>query len=366
MSVTTQGAANGQKAAPKAAVPFLAGSFEYAEPIQTYAITPGASQQDFSLNITPGGFLRGVSLFVTASGGALGGGALTGDTPWNLLSNVSIESIDGTPILYPKNGYQEYLSGRFFRPWDGDPAADPDFSNSVNPAFNLRVFNESRMTLGCLPNTDARAQYRFKFSVAPLATFITGGAPTAPVLTIAVFLETYAQPPSSDYAGNPIAQLPDGLLVQRFTSREIQNLSGGTNTIKLNRVGNLIRNEILVVRNSSGVRIDLTADPIRERIDNTTLLNEYRQRRQYENNRFFGFAGYSQGFGASGSKRPTGVYVYPRQHNVGDMDGMYWLPTTEATYLMYELNGAPAGGSLEIITEDLAPTGPVPAYLQGI
>jgi hypothetical protein len=48
------------------------------------------------------------------------------------------------------------------------------------------------------------------------------------------------------------------------------------------------------------------------------------------------------------------------------MDGMYWLASTEASYLAFELNGTPAGGTIEIITEDLAPAGPVPPYLQGI
>ena len=48
------------------------------------------------------------------------------------------------------------------------------------------------------------------------------------------------------------------------------------------------------------------------------------------------------------------------------MDGDYWLPTTEASYLQFELNGGQSAGTLESITEDLAPAGPVPAYLQGL
>ena len=64
--------------------------------------------------------------------------------------------------------------------------------------------------------------------------------------------------------------------------------------------------------------------------------------------------------------RPTGVLVYPRFHDPGAMDGMYWLPTTEASYLSWELVGTPAGGTVEIITEDFAPAGSVPPYLMGI
>lgn len=357
------GAGAQQNGSAAAVVPFLAGSYEYSEPITTQIITPGASQQDFVVPITPGGFLRGVTIFVTSTGGALGGGALAADAPWSLISNITLESIDGTPILYPMTGYCAFLVSKYTRPWDGDPSVDAGFSNSVNPAFNLRFFVESRLTAGVLPNTDARAVYRLRYSIAPLASLVTGGAPTAPTVTVAINLETYAQPPASDYAGNQIANLPDGLVLQRFVSREIPGINSGTATIKSNRVGNLIRCLILVVRSSAGARVDLTGDPIRWRLDNTQLLNENRAHRNYEMNREFQFGEYAQ---AQAQARPTGVYVYPRFHDPGDMQGMYWLPTTEASYMAFDVNGGPVGGTVELITEDLAPAAAVPAYLQGL
>ena len=70
-------------------------------------------------------------------------------------------------------------------------------------------------------------------------------------------------------------------------------------------------------------------------------------------------------FGQTGA-RPAGVYTYFRFHNPGQMDGDYWLPTTEASYLQFTLNGGASAGTLESITEDLAPAGLVPAYLQGL
>lgn len=355
-------------AAPQ--VPFMAGSYEYSEPITTFTVTPGAAEQDFIQMITPGGFLRGVSLFVTSSGGVLGTGVLSTDAPWIGLANVALESIDGTPLLYPMPGLEAYYVSKYTRPWDGDPQQDPGFSNSVNPSFNLRFFIESRMTIGCLPNTDARAQYRFRLGVAPSTVLFTTAPTTVPTLSILVCLETYAQPPAMDYAGNPIAQLPDGLVIQRFVSREIFNTNGGDQILKSNRVGNLIRTAVIIVRNSSSpsIRTNLTADPIRWRLDNTQLLNENRARRNYENNRVFQFGQYAQSPGGSavGAATPTGLYVYPRYHNVGDMSEQYWLPTTEASYLSWELNGTPAGGTVEIVTEDLAPAGPIPPYLMGI
>jgi hypothetical protein len=357
---------------PSSMIPFLAGSYEYSEPITSLVQQPGASQVDTVTLITPGGFLRGVSLDTTGAGGVLGAGALSTDAPWIAFANLSIESIDGTPLLYPMPGLEHYAVSRFCRPWDGDPAQDPQYSNvATTPAFNLRLFLETRMTIGVLPNTDARAQYRLRLSIAPSSILFTTAPTTVPTLTVQVYLETYAQPPASDYAGNGIAQLPDGLVIQRFVSREIFNTNGGNQILKSNRVGNLIRTVIMIVRNnaSPSVRTDLTADPIRWRLDNTQLLNEQRQRRYYENSRFFTFGGYGQAPGsqaAVAAARQTGVLCFPRHHNPGTMDGPYWLPTTEATYLAWELNGTPAGGTIEFITEDLAPAGPIPSYMMGI
>jgi hypothetical protein len=343
-------------------------------------LTMGSSTE-FVHQITPGGFLRGVTFSLQSQSGVLGTTAsLAAEVPWSVIQSMTLESIDGTPILYPMLGYSYYLVARFCRPWDGDPANDGTtnsyggvggYASSVNPFFRLRFFVEGRITIGVLPNTDARAQYRLRYTVAPLlqagtsayglVTSTTGV--TAPALAINLYLETYAQPPQVDYSGNPIIQIPDGLSVQRFVSHQAGDTTNtGTFTIKENRVGNLIRTLLLVQRTSANVRTDLTTDPIRWRLDNTQLLSEYRDRRDYEMDRF----GSQQNSRLYNSNRPTGVYVWFRYHNPGSMDGNYWLPTTEASYLQFELNGGVSAGTLESITEDLAPAGPVPAYLQGL
>lgn len=377
MPVATQG--GGAQAQQRQQVPFLAGSWEYSEWMAQDSLTL-ANSTEFVHQITPGGFLRGITFSCTSASGVLGTTAtLAGDSPWSILQSMTLESIDGTPILYPMLGYSYYLVARFCRPWDGDPANDGavgsggigGFSNTINPAFRLRFFVEGRITIGVLPNTDARAQYRLRYTVAPLVqpantsyglVNSTTGV-TAPVVTINLYLETYAQPPQVDYAGNPIVQIPDGLTLQRFLSHQAGDATNtGTFTIKENRVGNLIRTILLVTRTSSAVRSDLTADPIRWRLDNTQLLSEYRDRRDFESDRF----GSQQNARLYNSTRPTGVLPYFRYHNPGQMDGNYWLATTEASYLQYELNGGFTSGTLESITEDLAPAGPVPAYLQGL
>ena len=375
------GASATQSKAPAAQVPFLAGSWEYSEWMAQDTLTIGNSIE-YVHQITPGGFLRGITFSLTSSGGTLGTTAtLAGDAPWSVIQSMTLESIDGTPILYPMLGYSYYLVARYCRPWDGDPANDQasssagsgvgGYSATINPSFRLRFFVEGRITIGVLPNTDARAQYRLRYTIAPLVqpagsayglVSVSTGV-TAPVLTMNLYLETYAQPPQVDYAGNPIVQIPDGLTLQRFVSHQAgDNTNTGTFTIKENRVGNLVRALILVQRNSANVRTDLTADPIRWRLDNTQLLSEYRDRRDFEMDRF----GRQQQASHYNSVRPSGVYIWFRYHNPGQMDGNYWLPTTEASYLQFELNGGQSSGTLESITEDLAPAGPVPSYLQGL
>ena len=360
---TVQGGAGG-------GVPFLAATYDYSEPMFTDVVTPGANAQSFLHNITPGGFLRGITLDVSTTSNGSGLSSFP-DGPWCILSNIYVESIDGTPIKYPVGGYAEYLISKYTRPWDEDPAQDPGFSNSATViSFRLRLWLESRMTIGVVPNTDARAQYRVGYTVNTSANSFAS-ASTSPQLTVNGYLETYAQPDKANAMGQANQQAPDGLAFQRFTSHQIFTTTAGDQTIQSNRVGNLVRTLALVFRASgtgggggNGARTDLTTDPIRWRVDNSQILVENRSRRDYEMFRFFTARG---GLSGTAATRPTGVYVYPRWHNPGTRDGQPWLPTTQATFLQYEFNGAPAGGTLEVITEDLAPTvATPPGYLLGL
>jgi hypothetical protein len=356
---------NGQQQQAGPVVAFIDGTYDYSEVITRVTLTPTAATQELPVvNIIPGGFLKGVLIDVNATGGVIGAGVVAADYPWNIFQSITLESIDGTPMLYPMDGYSAYLVSRYTRPWDGDPALDSDFSASVNPSFRLRYFVESRATLGVVPNTDARAQYRLRATMNTQAAMFSTLPTTNPTITFNIILETYAQPPDRTLTGATIQQLPDGIGMQRFVSSESGiALNTGTTNVKLNRTGNLVRSHILVVRTSAGARVDLTADPIRFRVDNTQLFVEDRARRDYEMFRFFQL--WSQGAGTP-IARPTGVYVFPRWQQPGEMRGQGWLETTEATYLQYELAGGPASGTLQIITEDLAPVGPVPQYLEHI
>lgn len=355
-----------QGSSSPAPITFLEGTYEWSKPMFTDVVTPGSETIEIEHEVTVGGFLRGVVFDVTSSGGVLGTALIQPDNPWSLIKSVSLTSVDGTDILYPLGGYAQYLISRFCRPWDGDPALDNQFSASINPAFRLRFFNELRETIGVLPNTDARAKYKITYTIDTAAALynLNGSTTTTPpTVTINTWPEIYAQPPAKNLEGVPIDQLPPGLAWQRFTSHTIVNTTSGTNTIYCKRTGNLIRNLILVFRDGStpGVRTDLAGDPIRWTMDTTNLLTENRPRRDYEMDRFY--AGYSGQL----RTRPTGVYVYSRWNDPGRLEGQSWLGTASNTELEFEVSDPVAGGTCEIITEDLAPVvSAVPPELENL
>jgi hypothetical protein len=372
------GAVAGAQAAPAQAgavggqLPFEYGSNQYREaPFVTVAQQLDANPHDIVANITPGGFLRGITLQVTSAGGVIGAGVLQADAPYSIFSSITLEDISGGPILYPMQGYAYALVQKYARPWSGDPAKRPDFSNTINPAFTLRLFAEVKDTLGVLANTDARAQYRLRVTISPGQSAgpngLTSTAPTTqPVVTVNVYLETWAQPDLQDLLQNPIQQIPDGLVASRFNMHEIPPVTAGANVIRETLTGNEIRCLIFVFRNGGALapRTNLTdanTGAIDFRLDNRRLWKMKPSQIVEEMNDFYDF------LGAAAWVREAGVYVVPR-FRLGQ-EGDYWLQTVEQTLLQLEFNGADlgiAGATVEIIYDVLAIAGNVPDRMEGI
>lgn len=361
------GSTDGTAPAQGGLVPFIVGSNLYREaPFSTTTLQLDANGHETVVNITPGGFLRGVVLQVTSVNGVLGAGVLAADAPWTVFSSLSIEDISGGPILYPMTGFAAYCKQKYLHPWEGDPSKRSDFSNTVNPSFTLRLSIELRDTLCVLANTDARAQYRVRFTLAPSTSTFTTAPTTTPTVTVKAYFSAWAQPDAHDLMESPIQQTPDGLIASRFVMHEVPALNGGANVIRHTLMGNEIRGIVWIVRNSLGARVNLTdanTGPIDFRLDN---------RREWKMNpsqiveemQWF----YEQL--ANGTQtRDTGVYVIPRFRDPGRMIGEYWLQTVEQSLLQCELNGTDLGanvpGSLEIIYDELAIAGDLPPNLEG-
>ena len=364
---------------PAHAIPFTAGSNLYREaPFSTTVQALDANPHETVVNITPGGFLRGITMQVTSTSGVIGAGVLAADVPWSILQSVSLEDISGGPILYPMSGYAYYAAQKYLRPWDGDPSKHAPFSATINPAFTLRFFAEVKDTLGALANTDARAQYRFRFTLAagnqagPFG--LTTTAPTTqPTVTVKLYIETWAQPDLQDLLGNPIQQIPDGLVCSRFLMHEQPVVTAANNVIRETLTGNELRGLILVLRNGDANKsrinfTDANAGAIDFRLDARRLWKMTQSQINEEMQSFYAF------LGAGTWSADTGVYVIPRfagLANAGDAgagQGEYWLQTVEQTLLQLEFGGADVTtppGSLEIIYDALAIAGEVPPELEG-
>jgi hypothetical protein len=349
-------------------VPFQLGSFAYAEQIaiDTFQLTANATE--FVHNITPGGFLRGVDLFITSAGGVAG--TPTADAPFNLLSSVSLENIDGSPILYPMSGYSYAMWQKFSAPWIGEPSNPAQLysSGQATPGFLLHVWPEIYGTAGVLANTDARAQYRIRFTLNAGAQVATGYT-TTPTVTVTSYLQSWAQPDREDLHGNSVQGVPPGLNLARIVRHQYANLAaaGGTNLIQVTNTGNEIRNVIVIIRDQTNARVDAISGVLRVRLDDRSLGT-------FTPNALFDRAvRFYPTLGNNTFPRPTGVYVFPRFQSPTPDNGLLlfgesWLATSNATYLTFEFTTAagPTGGTVEIITDEVVPVGPVPDALEGV
>lgn len=369
--------ANAQPASGE--IPFIVGSNLYREaPFSTTTLQLDANSHETVANVTPGGFLRGITMQVTSASGVIGSGVLANDVPYSILSSCSLEDISGGPILYPMGGFSYAMAQKWLRPWDGDPAKRAGFSATINPAFTLRFFAEVKDTLGVLANTDARAQYRFRFTLAPGNSAgpngLTTTAPTTqPIVTVKLYIESWAQPDLQDLLGNPIAQIPDGLVCSRFIMHEQPVLTSANNVIRETLTGNELRGLILIVRNGDAnkTRVDLTdanASAIDFRLDSRRLWKMTPSQIAEEMSAFYLL------LGCGTWTRDTGVFVIPRfsgEPSAGDpaaSQGEYWLQTVEQTLLQMEFGGGDITtppGSMEIIYDALAIAGTVPPELEG-
>ena len=354
------------KSAPSAgtgSVPFLLGTHEYAEKMATDSWLLQATTNEFVHNITPGGFLRGVRILLSSLGGVAG--TLTPDAPFIMLQSASIENIDGSPILYPMNGYSYMLAIKYFMPWLGDPAKNYYYKTAVaTPGWAIPLRVEIRNTAGVLANTDARAQYRVRYTLNTV-TAVGTGYTTAPTVTGIEFMETYTQTDPTDLNGNQIQDLPDGLNIARVIRHQFATLNnaGANNTVQITNTGNELRALLLICRDSAGVRQDALSDPIRIRLDDRSLGVFSPDELFLKMHDFYEML-------ANGtSLRETGVYVLPRFRDFGRALGSFWLPTSNATYVLIESTtaaGISGPGTIEIITDEVIPVGPIPAELEGV
>lgn len=354
-------------------VPFGRSAKRHAEQGTTQSVNPWAgtiaTQQQF---LVPSyGYLVAEYLTLQALGGA-GAATAAADAPWSGFTNILISDVNGTPIVN-LDGYACYLMRlyggyRLFRP-DGPSNtnvlpvgiaatnfAPAIYQNTIAANGNFRipieVFHEfARDGLGCLPNMDASAAYKVTVTIGgESAVYSVNPATTQPTLSLTLEALMRSRPAAVDpYGSQQEQQPPSPGTVQYWTSQTFP-ITAGNNTLILTRVGNLIRNQILVFRDATGTRAlgETTVLP-------TSIEYDWDAGQRY----ILNTATYRQiAYELNGFDAPQGVV--PIQ-NTTDPNGVAlaeygdeWMPTVGSTKLQLRFT-AGAAGSLQVITNDIVP-----------
>ena len=343
--------------------PFQLATNLYAEKNNQGAITQqlqAASTFAFGGAVNSGNYLRGVRLIVRGTGGVAG--TLTADGPFSVIKQISLTNVDGSDILYTMGGYARSIVSKYFRPFEKDPKQAYDFStNQATPGFTLLLKPEVRWTLGALANTDTRSQYRFDGSL-DVVTALGTGYTTAPTITVTPYMDAWAQPDQQDLQGTANQPVPPGVNLQIKQRHQMFQLNAaGSNNILISALtGNALRGTVLITRDQTNARVDAITDPINLQLDNRSLG-------KYSPDVIFQWMqDFYSAFGQS--VRETGVYVWPRFVLPGDMEGQSWLYTSNATKQSWEFTTAagPTGGTVELLTDEVYPVGPVDSSLVDI
>jgi hypothetical protein len=362
------GAGSSSSSAPPASMnPFWAASNWYFEPNSqeiangSYQLT--TSQKSFSVQLNSNGWMRDYRIVVRSSGGV--GGAPTGDNPDNLFQNITFQTPSGSEFFQDMTGFDQGLFQAFGRPWEGNPLQWYDYAKNINPSFTLKLAPEIRYTAGALANMDGRRLYKVQGQIATSAQLNGLGVTTAPTITFASGIDTWAQPDDKNLMDVPNQTSPPGVALQTYRRKATVQLNGAgsNNTIDARSLtGNLQRLVMLVVRDSNGVRQDYLSDPITFKIDDRTIGN-------YTQAALFGLVNDQYGTGDT-RPRPTGVYLWPRFFQPGHLVGQGWLPTSGATKQIWTTSTAGTAvnvpGTVDILIEDLIPLTGLPYELTNI
>lgn len=331
-------------------IPFIRASHRYLEQAFDVSSLIGAASLDLGpFDVPPYGYIRAIRLLVTASGGALGGGAVTADFPWPYIRRITLQDTNGFPLVYPLTGYQLFLANLVggYRGFN-DPTLHPDYVGTINASFMLRLPVEITPWdgFGSLANQNPQSPFRVAITTGTVTDLITGGAPTAPTVRIRGYLEAWSPVPAADMNGRPQETAPPGHGATQYWSVETPNVASGTVQVPIRRTGNLIRNLILVFRDA-GAR-SATVEP-----DDLTLRWDGRNVRIREPVQLMR-ADFRD---ATNTNLPVGVIPYiftdDQDGTAGYESRHLYLPTVPSTRLEFEGTFG-AAGTVEIITNDIA------------
>jgi len=334
---------------------------------QMQILGPVSSGLTFGSLFTPpikpaGGYIRYYPLYVTASGGTGTAAVASQDAPYNVIQNVFLRDPFGQPIIQA-DGYSLFLidlyggqSGVFG--FGNNTATLPSFSavaTSGNFAFRTHLPLELDSSGYCsLPAMNAASQPSIWVQLNPTNVVYSTPPTGVPTLQLQLDEEFWAAP-----VDNPQYAPPDvGSSAQWSVTKAPTGIASAQfQRVVLPRVGTYTNTLILVLRDSTGARIDgYPTTDLSLWVDGVPHLYETFAERQ------------DKMFAQFGVTRPTGVVVYTFRNSVQTFVSTadtydLLLPTSPATLLEAvgtwgTITNAPA--QLYQITGELFPLGGIP------
>lgn len=317
----------------------------------------------FTPQIKPvGGYVRFYPLYITASGGTGTVAVASADAPWNTIQNLFLRDPFGQPIIQA-DGYSLYLidlyGGQSGMNGVGNQNTSlPSYSavaSSGNFAFRIHIPFELDSSGYCsLPAMNAASQPSIWVQTNPSTTVYSTAPTTVPTLALQLDEEFWAAP-----VDNPQFAPPDvGSSAQWSVTKAPTGIASNQfQRVVLPRVGALTCTLILILRDSTGARVDgYPQTDLSLWVDGVPHLYETFNERQ------------DKMYSAFGVTRPTGVVVYTFRNSVqtavstADTYDLI-LPTSPATLLEEvgtwgTITNAPA--QLYQLTGELYPFGGIP------
>lgn len=345
---------------------FRAGVQQHQETVVSLTATPAAgSTTPFTVEIPAYGFLRGLWLKVTVTGGVGSGTAAVykEDAPFSWIQSIQFLDVNSAPIIFQITGYDLYLiykyGGYFFQ---ADPKSAEEYTQGGtggNSVFTLYLPLEIRARdgLGSLPNTSSNTAYKVLVTIAATTdVFSTAPAPTLPTsLSLVIIQDAWWEPQPTDLMGRPQAQDPPSKDSTQYWSKSVFSYAAsGAITSQLKRLGYLYRNMIITQKTTAPARTTTNfPNPLTIIYEGQQMTIQDRVVWRHMLARLFG---YTAAVDAAGGL-DTGVFVVPFNRDFSLMPGAElgngYLPTTSGTRL--ELQGSiGAAGSQEVLVNDVS------------
>lgn len=351
------------------AIPFAVSSqFSSRQSFQppTQALSASAPTQVSPIQVPAVGYLQGLLLEVTLTGTGGTTPQFTADGPFNVIQSINFRNAAGVNLIAPMTGYQLFLMNKYGGQTTFGNTADPKFGiqySATAPSAHFYLWLplgiDASDAYGVIPALASNANYQVEIQLAAVSSVLTG----APTATVAIDATAYYfdLPAAADAAGRPQATVPEGIATSIWQV-ESPTVSPGTQLVQSFNVGNVIRNHILVLRNSAGARIDVNGWPalFELYLDNQPRFSLSKNEHEFLMSRWYGLSNATKD-GINGLD--TGVYVLPYHALLGSLAGdpantrAQLLPTLSATLLQFRAQDfGSAASRLEILTQAVSTT----------